>query len=53
MRLIASLGLALLGLGACAHLPAHMLLDVDGSIVELKKKLPPEPEAPSPDAPQR
>ena len=29
-----------LGLGGCAHIPAHLLLDVDGSTIEFKKKPP-------------
>lgn len=54
MRLRACLGLILLGLGGCAHIPAHLLLDVDGSTVEIKKKpaqeaeQPPEPESDEP-----
>lgn len=47
MRLRACLGVTLLGLGGCANIPAHLLLDIDGSVVEFKKKPPPpeEPEA--------
>ena len=44
MRLRACLGMILLGLGGCAHIPAHLLLDVDGSTVEIKKKVPPTAE---------
>lgn len=43
MRLRACLGVISLGLGGCAHIPAYLLLDVDGSTLELKKK-------PAPDA---
>lgn len=43
MRLRACLGMIVLGLGGCAHIPAHLMLDVDGSIVEFKKKEPPVP----------
>ena len=52
MQLRACLGPVLLGLGACAHIPGHVLLDVDGSTVEIKKKPPPEAEpAPEPETP--
>jgi len=49
MRLKACLGIFLLGAGGCNTLPGHILLDVDGSIVEIKKKAPPP--APEPDSP--
>jgi len=38
MRLRACLGSIALGLGGCAHIPAYLVLDVDGSIVEFRKK---------------
>ena len=47
MRLRACLGMIVLGLGGCAHIPAHLMLDVDGSIVEFKKKEPPVPRRPA------
>lgn len=63
MRLRACLGVISLGLGGCANIPAHLLLDVDGSVVEFKKKPPPAqaaenevepaPEAPADDEPAR
>lgn len=42
MRLRACLGIIALGLGGCAHIPAYLMLDVDGSTVEFKKDLPAE-----------
>lgn len=46
MRLRACLGMIALGLCGCAHIPAYLLLDVDGSTIEFKKKPPAEaPEA--------
>ena len=62
MQLRACLGLVLLGLSACAALPGlaglpgHILVDVDGSTIELKKKVPETPpatEAAAPDDPAR
>lgn len=54
MRLRACLGVILIGLGGCAHIPAHILLDVDGSTIEVKKKPTPETEAaPESDEPAR
>jgi len=52
MRLRACLGLIALGVGGCAHIPGHLLLDVDGSTVEIKKKPPAETNemAPVPEA---
>jgi hypothetical protein len=44
MQLRACLGLILLGLGGCAHIPASLRLDVDGTTVEFKKKVPPAEE---------
>lgn len=38
MRLWTCLGLAVLGLCACAQIPALLRLDVDGSTLEYKKK---------------
>ena len=38
MRLRACLAVISLGLGGCSHIPAHLLLDIDGSTVEIKKK---------------
>ncbi|HST35845.1 MAG TPA: hypothetical protein VLK25_04355 [Allosphingosinicella sp.] len=43
MRLRACLGMIALGLGGCAHIPAYLMLDVDGSTVEFRKKEPPAP----------
>lgn len=45
MRLRACLGLALLPVSACAYIPDHIRVEVDGSSVEVKKK----PDAPEPD----
>lgn len=54
MRLEACLGVISLGLGGCMHLPAHLLLDVDGDTLEFKKKEPAPVEAngvaPAPEA---
>lgn len=43
MRLRACLGLILLGLSACQSLPSAVLIDVDGSTLQFKKKEPPVP----------
>lgn len=43
MRFMASLGIILLGVGACARLPEIVRIDVDGSTVEFKKKPDPAP----------
>ncbi len=40
MRLRACLGIAVLALGACAHIPDRIRVEVDGSSVEIKKKVP-------------
>jgi len=61
MRLRACLGLVLLCTGACAHIPEVFRIDVDGSVLELKKKPAPEDaqengvvaDAPPSDAPER
>jgi len=45
MRLRAGMGLVLLALGACAHIPERILVDVDGSTIEINKKEPIAPEA--------
>lgn len=38
MRLRACLGTLLLALGACAHIPEIVRIEVDGSTIEFKKK---------------
>ena len=48
----------LLGLGGCQHIPAYLMLDVDGSTVQFKKRVPPAEEnaaepAPADDGPAR
>lgn len=37
MRLRACLGMLLLGLGACTHIPDHIRIDVDGNTIEIVK----------------
>lgn len=53
MRLRACLGMIALGLGGCAHIPAYLLLDIDGSTVEFKKKPASEENAAEADEPAR
>lgn len=38
MRLFACLGSLLLVSGACAHIPDHVRVEVDGSTIEIIKK---------------
>ena len=45
MRLRAGMGLVLLALGACAHIPERIFVDIDGSTIEIKKKEPLAPES--------
>lgn len=40
MRHLAGIGLLLLALGACQSLPAIVRIEVDGSTLEFKKKVP-------------
>lgn len=51
MRRIAGIGMMLLVLAGCESLPAIVRIDVDGSTLEFKKKVPPEPENPAPATP--
>jgi hypothetical protein len=41
MRLFACLGLIACGVSACAHIPDHIRLEIDGGSIEIKK--PPAP----------
>ena len=52
MRRIAGIGIVLLGLAGCQNLPAFMRVEVDGSTLEFKKKVPPAPESPAPETPE-
>ena len=45
MRRIAAIGFMLLALAGCETLPAVVRIDVDGSTLEFKKKVPPAPDA--------
>lgn len=45
MRLRAGMGVVLLALGACAHIPERILVEVDGSTIEINKKEPVAPES--------
>ena len=38
MRLRACIGLLLLAMAGCAHIPDHIFLSVDGSTIEVVKK---------------
>jgi hypothetical protein len=51
MRRFAGSGIMLLALAGCQGLPAIVRIEVDGSTLEFKKKVPPaaEPAAPKPD----
>lgn len=48
MRHVAGIGMLLLALAGCQSLPALVRIEVDGSTLELKRKVPPAPEAPPP-----
>ncbi len=48
MRRLASIGFMLLALAGCQTLPGFVRVDVDGSTLEYKKKVPPVPEPPAP-----
>lgn len=49
MGLRACLGMLLVSLGACAHIPEVVRIEVDGSTVEFNKKTPVAPaDAPHP-----
>ena len=53
MRLRACLGIVALGLGACAHLPEMVRIEIDGTSVEFKKEpAPPVPPSAPADAPE-
>ena len=45
MRRIAGIGIVLLGLAGCQAIPSVIRIEVDGSTLEFKKKVPP-PTAP-------
>jgi len=45
MRLHACLGMLLLGLSACAHIPDHIRIDIDGSTIEIVKEPAPADDA--------
>jgi hypothetical protein len=52
MRRFAGIGMLLLALAGCQSLPAIVRIEVDGSTLEFKKKVPePEPET-VPEAPE-
>lgn len=38
MRLRACLGMLVLALSACAHIPDHIRIDIDGSTIEIVKE---------------
>lgn len=52
MRRFAGIGFMLLALAGCQGLPAFVRIEVDGSMIEFKKKEPPatEPPASEPDS---
>lgn len=43
MRHLAGIGIALLGLAGCHGIPSLIRIEVDGSTLEFKKKVPPAP----------
>lgn len=49
MRRLAGIGIILLGLAGCQGIPSVIRIEVDGSTLEFKKKIPsaPEPRAPA------
>ncbi len=49
MRQFAGIGIMLLGLAGCQSLPSIVRIEVDGSTLEFKKKLPPVPDLPAPE----
>ena len=44
MRRLASIGIVLLGLAGCQGIPSMIRIEVDGSTLEFKKKVPPAPD---------
>ena len=50
MRRSAGIGIMLLTLAGCQDLPALVRIEVDGSTLELRKKVPDAAEPPVPDA---
>ena len=50
MRHLACIGIMLLALAGCQSLPSIVRIEVDGSTLEFKKKLPPAPDLPAPEA---
>ena len=48
MRRIAGIGIITLVLAGCQALPSLVRIDVDGSTLEFKKKVPPAPDAATP-----
>ena len=47
MRRFAGIGIMLVALVGCQTLPALVRIEVDGSTLEFKKKVPPAPEPPA------
>lgn len=50
MRRLAGIGIMLLALAGCQTLPALVRIEVDGSTLELRKKVPDAAEPTAPDA---
>jgi len=50
MRHIAAIGMLMPALAGCQSLPALVRIEVDGSTLEFKKKVPPAPEPAPADA---
>ena len=49
MRRFAGIGLMLLALSGCQAIPSVIRIEVDGSTLEFKKKMPPVPAPPAPE----
>lgn len=50
MRRLAGIGFILCALAGCQSIPSVIRVEVDGSTLEFKKKVPPAPEPPAPGA---
>jgi hypothetical protein len=50
MRRLASIGIIMCALAGCQSIPSVIRIEVDGSTLEFKKKVPPAPASPVPES---